>query len=119
MMGAMPSCVLCRGLKYHQTTLVIPAYQTFWTLGGIASGAAIFDEFSGASVAKLVVYPIGMLVMLSGVWCLIINQQSSQLGHQPLTTPRSVEHETDANTDPVGRSDMAPQSIQSEHSITV
>lgn len=96
-----------RGLKYHQTTLIVPAYQTFWTLGGIASGAAIFDEFDNASVAKLVVYPIGMVVMLTGVWSLIKMQQSTQLGHTPLPV-ESVNHK-DVKQDQTGRSILSPQ----------
>lgn len=68
-----------RGLKYHETILIVPAYQTFWTLGGIACGAAIFDEFAGAAVSQLVAYPFGMTVMLGGVWLLIISQKSSQM----------------------------------------
>jgi len=67
-----------RALKYHETILIVPAYQTFWTLGGIACGAAIFDEFAGAAVSQLVAYPFGMTVMLGGVWLLIISQKSSQ-----------------------------------------
>jgi len=73
---------LNRGLRYHATLLVVPVYQTFWTLTGIIGAAVCFDEFADHTIADTLGFTAGALSMLAGLWCLVQAQETPELAHQ-------------------------------------
>jgi hypothetical protein len=66
---------LNRGLRYHATLLVVPVYQTFWTLTGILGAAICFNEFAEHSLAETLGFAAGAVSMLAGLWCLVRAQE--------------------------------------------
>jgi len=69
---------LNRALRFHPTLLVVPVYQTFWTLAGVLGGAVCFNEFASASPAALVLFGVGGATMLGGLFCLVRAQEKPE-----------------------------------------
>jgi len=62
---------LNRGLRYHPSLLIVPVYQTFWTLTGILGGAVCFNEFENHETYETLLFVAGGLSMLGGLYCLV------------------------------------------------
>lgn len=58
------------GLKYHDTLIVVPIYQTWWVLGGIVGGGTYFKEFEGMEGINIVLFVTGVVITLCGVYIL-------------------------------------------------
>jgi len=63
------------GLKYHDTLIVVPIYQTWWILGGIIGGGTYFKEFASMEGLNIVLFVVGVLITLLGVYILTFSRR--------------------------------------------
>merc|ERR1740133_230430 len=82
------------GLKYHDTMIVVPVYQTWWILGGIIGGGTYFKEFDGMSTLNIVLFVSGVLMTIFGVqllmWCRASDRDQAQPDNELAAKPESA-----------------------------
>jgi len=61
---------LAVGLKYFDALVMVPFFQVSFILGSVIAGGAYFGEFNGMSQLQKIIFPIGILIVFAGVWCL-------------------------------------------------
>jgi len=75
-LACMLFCIFCQlhflalGLRFFDALYVVPVFQCFFILGSTLGGAAYFAEFSSFGVTQFVLFPIGILLTLCGVYIL-------------------------------------------------
>lgn len=58
------------GLARFDALVVIPVYQVFWMISGILGGAVVFDEFSTFDSLQWVMFPLGTVIAVAGMYLL-------------------------------------------------
>jgi hypothetical protein len=81
------------GLKYHDSMIVVPVYQTFWILGGIIGGGTYFKEFEGMSSLNIALFVTGVCVTLVGVQLLTYNRRNHALEDESAAAAASMAPE--------------------------
>ncbi|KAK9447213.1 magnesium transporter NIPA-domain-containing protein [Limtongia smithiae] len=72
---------LSRALQQFESTQVIPTHFVFFTISVIVGSAILYQDFDGASGAKLTRFAFGCLLTFSGVW-LITSNRAKQPGEE-------------------------------------
>lgn len=70
---------LNKGLEYHPAVYIVPVYQTFWILGSIVGGGLYFKEFENLSQLGVVMFTIGVLTVIGGVFVLTYFRWDSEM----------------------------------------
>ena len=89
------------GLSRHPAVAFLPGYQSALTVYGCMAGGVYFQEFWNFSLAAWAFFPMGILLILTGLWALKLTQTAS--AHQ-------VKHEErgKVGVDDSGFSENAP-----------
>ena len=101
---------LNRGLRYHTTLLVVPVYQTLWTLTGILGAAICFNEFADHTFGETILFAGGGIAMLAGLWCLVRAQEAPKLPSQATESNQQGEASPGSSAPP-GMSPAADRKI--------
>ena len=80
---------LAMGLKHFDAALIVPIFQSLYTVGAIVSGAAYFDEFKDFNTLQTIFFPIGVCIIVGGVQLLTLRQKRS----------RAMEGSSDASSE--------------------
>ncbi|GFR49777.1 hypothetical protein Agub_g11717 [Astrephomene gubernaculifera] len=66
---------LNKGLRMFPAMLVVPLMQIAWTLFSIVSGMLYFQEYTGFTTLKAIMFPVGVLVVFFGVFLLTVGHR--------------------------------------------
>jgi len=69
--------MLATGLRYFDALYVVPVFQCFFVTLGAAAGGVFFGEFSRFSALQTILFPIGVLTTLGGVYLLSTRKMSA------------------------------------------
>ena len=80
---AMVTCILLQ-IKYMNSALlrfdsvtVVPIFQSFWILVSVIAGLVFFGEASNFSVYQAIMFPLGVLITLGGIYFLSLRSASA------------------------------------------
>lgn len=93
---------------YPDALFVLPVYQSFWIVFGIASGLIYYQEYRQISNLGIGMFTTGVLVSLAGVAILSKRKSRSHLGSAPQTTADKQDWEAEAAVD-LNHSDEPPE----------
>ena len=61
---------LATSLKYFDALYVVPVFQCFWISGSTVGGAIFYGEYKSFSTLQFVLFPLGVIITLTGVFIL-------------------------------------------------
>lgn len=76
------------GLRRFDAVYIVPVFQSFWILVSVVAGLVFFHEYKEMSAVQIIVFPLGILLTILGVYFL------SQRGTSP---GRSADQPLDIN----------------------
>jgi magnesium transporter len=61
---------LAHALQFFDATFVVPVFQGVYIAVSVLGGVAYFQEMEGLSIESYILFPVGVLMVLAGVWVL-------------------------------------------------
>lgn len=105
-LGAGQLYLMNVGLSRHSAVAFLPGYQSALTVYGCMAGGVYFQEFWNFSMAAWAFFPLGILLILTGLWALKLTQTTSSQQVKPHERGKVGVNVTDSNHS--GFSENAP-----------
>lgn len=94
---------LAVALKYFDALYCVPVFQCFFIIGGTVGGALYFREFETFGVLQAAMFPIGVLVTLTGVYILSKREMTKSLWERNAMERLHSFHLENPDDDEMGR----------------
>ncbi len=75
---------LAAGLQLFDALYIVPVFQAHFIVFGVLSGGLFYDEFSQYDTLASILFPIGIVIGLSGVLLLTNRKRGADAEHKPL-----------------------------------